>query len=414
MKNWAGNHHFGADRIARPGSVDELRKLVADAPKVKALGTRHSFNDVADFPGGVLVDLAGLDVPTVVDAAAATVTVGAATRYGDLVEAVDEAGFALENLASLPHCTVAGSVATATHGSGERVRNLSAAVSGLELVTADGTLRRYSREQDPDVFPGLVVGLGALGVVTRVTLDLVPSFSVQQDGFVAIPWSSVLDGFDELQAAGYSVSLFTPWVGETAGLVLLKRRVAPGSSVPGPIEFHGGTRMTSPPGANFTDWGVPGPWHHRLPHFRLDSVPSIGEELQSEFFVPRADAVAALTEIRALGEQLATALHVSEIRTVAGDDLWLSPCHGGDRVGIHFTWQPKPDAVAALLPLIQERLAPFGARPHWGKVFHGDGWAAERYPELPRFRALAEELDPRGAFRSPYLRRHVFGEQLTA
>jgi xylitol oxidase len=409
MKNWAGNHVFAAGRIARPGSVEELQQLVADAPQVKALGTRHSFNDIADFPGGVLVDLAGLDSSTDVDTAAATVTVGAATRYGDFAEAVDEAGFALENLASLPHCTVAGSVATATHGSGERVRNLSAAVSGLDLVTADGTLRRYTRAQDPEVFPGLVVNLGALGVVTRVTLDLVPSFSVRQDGFT-IPWSSVPAGFDELQAAGYSVSLFTPWVGETAGLVLLKRRVDPGASAPEPPDFPGATRVPSPPRGNFTDWGVPGPWHHRLPHFRLDSVPSVGEELQSEFFVPRADAVAALAEIRALGERLAPALHVSEIRTIAGDDLWLSPCHGGDRVGIHFTWQPKPEAVAAVLPLIQERLAPFGARPHWAKVFHGDRWPAERYPELPRFRALADELDPRGAFRSPYLRRHVFGE----
>ncbi|WP_328618007.1 FAD-binding protein [Amycolatopsis sp. NBC_00355] len=413
MKNWAGNHVFAADRIARPSSVAELRQLVADAPRVKALGTRHSFTDIADFPGGVLVDPAGLDIPTEIDAGAATVTVGAAARYGDFAGAVDEAGFALENLASLPHCTVAGSVATATHGSGERVRNLSAAVSGLELVTADGTLRHYTRERDPDVFPGLVVNLGALGVVTRVTLDLVPSFSVRQDGFT-IPWSSVLDGFDELQAAGYSVSLFTPWVGDTAGLVLLKRRVDPGANALAPPGFPGATPVPSPPGGNFTGWGVPGPWHHRLPHFRLDSVPSVGEELQSEFFVPRADAVAALIEIRALGEQLATALHVSEIRTVAGDDLWLSPCHGGDRVGIHFTWQPKPDAVAAVLPLIRERLAPFGARPHWAKLFPGDRWPAEHYPELPRFRALADELDPRGAFRNPYLRRHVFGDRLRA
>lgn len=408
--NWAGNHIFAASRILRPRTVAEVQQVVAEAPRVKALGTRHCFNDIADFPGGTLVDLGGLDTPTEIDADAATVTVGAATRYGDFVEAVHEAGFALENLASLPHCTVAGSVATATHGSGERVRNLSAAVSGLELVTADGTLRRYTREQDPDVFPGLVVGLGALGIVTRLTLDLVPDFSVQQDGFESVPWSSVLDEFDEIQAEGYSVSLFTTWVGETAGLILLKRRVEPGVAVPALREFHGATPAATPPAANFTDWGTPGPWHHRLSHFRLDSVPSIGEELQSEFFVARADAPAALAEIRALGEVLAPALFVSEIRTVAGDDLWLSPCHGGDRVAIHFTWQPKPEAVAALLPLIQERLAPFGARPHWGKLFHGDLWPAERYPEMPRFRTLADHLDPHGTFRSPFLRRHVFGD----
>jgi xylitol oxidase len=408
--NWAGNHLFEASRILRPRTVDEVRQLVADAPKVKALGTRHSFNDVADFDGGVLIDLADVDTPLEIDADASTVTVGAAVRYGDFIPALHEAGFALENLASLPHCSVAGSVATATHGSGQRVRNLAAAMSGIELVTADGGLRRLTREQDPDVFPGLAVGLGALGVVTRLTLDLVPTFSVRQDAFVEIPWSVLLSEFDAIQADGYSVSLFTPWLGDSAGMVLLKRRAEPGEALPELAGFHGGIPMEAPPRDNFTEWGVTGPWHERLPHFRLDAVPSVGEELQSEYLVPIADAAAALAEIRAMGESLAPALFVSEIRTVAGDDLWLSPSHGGDRVCIHFTWQPKPEAVAALLPRIEERLAPFGARPHWGKLFHGGPWLAERYPEMPAFRALAERLDPTGTFRSPFVSRHVFDE----
>ena len=413
--NWAGNHPYAATRVLRPGTIGELRAMVAAQRAVKPLGTRHSFNDVADFAGGVQLDLSEIDSPLEIDEDTGTVTVGAATRYGDLAVPLDAAGYALANLASLPHCTVAGSVATATHGSGERHRNLAAAVAGVELVTADGELHTFTRAADPDVFPGVVVGLGALGVVTRVTLDIVPSYQVRQFVFDHLPWDAAYAHFDEIQAAAYSVSLFTTWTDDVDQVWL--KHVLPTTER---TEFFGATAAREPRhpvrsagmSAEHTtrQLGVPGPWYDRIPHFRLGLTPSAGDELQSEFFVPREHAVAALRAVRELAGLVAPLLFVSEIRTIAGDDLWLSPAYGGDRVALHFTWRPLGEQVAAALPVIEERLAGFDVRPHWGKLFHGGPWLARRYPRLADFRALADRLDPRGVFRSPFVRRHVFGE----
>ncbi|MFI5610847.1 FAD-binding protein [Amycolatopsis sp. NPDC051903] len=409
--NWAGNLTYGAREVLTPRSLDEAGELVAAADRVKALGSRHSFNDVADTPG-LLLDPSGLDVPVTIDAEAATVTLGGAARYGDVVRQLDEAGFALENLASLPHITVAGSVATGTHGSGERHPGLAAAVSAVELLAADGSPHTFSRG-DTD-FAGVVVGVGALGVVTRLTLDLVPAFSVRQDVYDALPWSEALAHFDEIQAAGYSVSLFTNWARDVVDQVWLKNRV-PGAEPPGSLfgavpadgPRHPAHAAGVPAGNTTEQHGVPGPWYDRLPHFRLGFTPSVGAELQTEYFVPRAHAAAAFEALRGIGDRIAELLLVSEIRTIASDEFWLSPTTGGDRVALHFTWQPRQPEVEALLPLIEARLAPFAARPHWGKLFHGEALDLA-YPGLPAFRALATRLDPAGKFRNAFLDRHVF------
>ncbi|MFC9252118.1 FAD-binding protein [Amycolatopsis thailandensis] len=403
--NWAGNRTFTAERILRPRTIEQVREAVAGATAVKALGSRHCFNDIADCPGGVQLDLSALDVEAELDVDAATVTVPAAARYGDVAVQVHEAGFALANLASLPHCTVAGTVATATHGSGRRNQSLASAVSGLELVTADGDLRTYDRHD------GVVVGLGALGVVTRLTLDLVPSFELRQDVFDGLSWESAYERFEEIQDAGYSVSMFTNWARDTIDQVWVKGSGQPGADFFGARAADGPRHPAHAAGIRADNCtrqlGVPGPWHERIPHFRLDFTPSVGNELQTEYFVPMKHAVEAMEALRGIGHRLAPVLLVSEIRTVAGDDLWLSPFHGGDRLALHFTWRPEEDAVRALLPVMEERLAPFGVRPHWGKLFHHAG----DYPRLADFRALAGELDPHGKFRSPFVRRHVFGER---
>jgi xylitol oxidase len=412
--NWAGNQVFTADRVARPESMAELRALVERTSRAKPLGTRHSFNDIADVPGGTQIDVSGIGCPLEINEAESTVTVGAATRYGDLAIPLDAAGYALANLASLPHCTVAGSVATATHGSGQHNQNLAAAVTALELVTSDGSVRTFSRAADPGVFPGVVVALGALGVVTKVTLDVVPSYRIRQYVFDQLPWDAAFDFFDAIQDAAYSVSLFTTWAEDTIDQVWLKE-VADGPA-DARADFYGATAATGqrhPVRAaglsadNCTaQLGVPGPWYDRIPHFRLGFTPSAGDELQSEFFVARRDAVAAIRAVRELADLVAPLLLVSEIRTIAGDDLWLSPAHGGDRVSIHFTWQPRWPEVSAALPVIEDRLAEFEARPHWGKLFHGGPWLATRYPRLADFRALAAELDPDGTFAGPFVRAH--------
>ncbi|MGW5721110.1 FAD-binding protein [Amycolatopsis sp. NPDC003865] len=408
--NWAGNHAYAADAVVAPRTVDEVRAAVAGASRVKALGSRHCFNDIADSPGGVLLDLRALEVP--LEFHDGSVTVGGSARYGDFAGQLHAAGFALPNLASLPHITVAGSVATGTHGSGRRQPGLAAAVSGVELVTADGDLRTFTRA-DPE-FAGVVVGLGAFGVVTRLTLDVVPAFDVRQDVFDALPWEAASRHFDEIEDAGYSVSMFTNWVNDTIDQVWVKSRVdaftaRPGlfGAVPADGPRHPAHAAGIAADNGTPQQGVPGPWHERLPHFALAFTPSVGDELQTEYFVPYADAVAAIEAVREIGDLVAPLLLVSEIRAIAGDELWLSPCHGGDRVALHFTWQPRQPEVEAVLPVLEERLAPFGARPHWGKLFHAVGG---EYPRLADFRALAGKLDPGGKFRNPFLERHVFGD----
>jgi xylitol oxidase len=406
--NWAGNLAYAAARILRPRTVDEVREMVAAAPRIKALGTRHCFNDIADFDGGMQIDIGGVESPVEIDAASATVTVSGATRYGELAPLLHAQGFALPNLASLPHCTIAGSVATGTHGSGRRNQGLAAAVSALELVTADGELRRFAKG-DKD-FDGVVVNVGALGVVTRLTLDLVPAFEVRQNVFDALPWPALFDHFDALEDAAYSVSMFTDWANDSVDLAWLK------SVGEARTELFGARPADGPrhpahaagvPADNCTEQlGVPGPWHERLPHFKLGFTPSAGNELQSEYFVPYRHATAAFEALRGLGDRIAPLVLCSEIRAIAADDQWLSPAQGGDRVALHFTWHQRQSDVAALLPVIEERLATFGVRAHWGKLFNGRPSDAS-WPMLPAFRALRERLDPDGVFRSPYVVRNI-------
>ncbi|WP_163542702.1 FAD-binding protein [Occultella kanbiaonis] len=403
---WAGTHAYTAATLHRPDTLDEVRRIVATATHIRALGSRHSFHDLADSPGD-LISLERVDPEIDIDPDARTVTVGAAVRYGDLAVALDRAGWALGAMASLPHISVAGATATATHGSGDATGNLASAVVRLELITADGDLLTLSRG-DAD-FPGAVVHLGALGIVTRVTLAVEPRFEVRQWVRRDVPWEDLLGDFDAITSAAQSVSVFTRF-GDIAGRVWMKSRdaaepVAPWG-VPATVEQHPIDGLDA---VNCTaQLGRPGPWYDRLPHFRMGFTPSVGAEIQSEYLVPRAHAVAAITALRGLGEAMAPVLQVSEIRTVAADDLWLSAAEGGDRVAFHLTFAREPDAVRALLPRIEDALDPFDARPHWGKWFTtGPGRLETLYPRLGDFAELAGRLDPQGCFRNDYLDRTV-------
>jgi xylitol oxidase len=393
--------------------------LVVSRPRVRALGARHSFNAIADSPGE-LISLERFERVVAIDRQRRTVTVDAGIRYGDLCPELHRAGFALPNLASLPHLSVAGACATATHGSGDRNGNLATAVAALELVTADGTVVALSRERHGDDFRGAVVGLGGLGVVTHLTLDLVPTFELRQEVYEDLPLAQLDAHFDDLTASAHSVSLFTDWRAARFHQVWLKRRVTDGAALALDPERLGarpatGQRHPIPglPAQNCTaQLGQPGPWHERLPHFRMEATPSSGAELQSEYLVPRRHAVAALRTIAGLRDRVAPLLQVSEVRTIAADDLWLSPCYGQACVGIHFTWVPDWPAVSALLLLLEEQLAPLEARLHWGKLFT---MPPERllalYPKLPDFRDLLRRYDPAGKFRNAFLDRYIFGAQ---
>lgn len=411
-KNWAGNITFGARRLCLPRSEAELRETVAASAGLRALGTRHSFNAVADTRGD-LVSVAGLPRVVEVDPAAGTVTVSAGLRFGEFAGELHESGFALHNLGSLPHISVAGACATGTHGSGVGNRSLAGAVRALDMVTADGgtvSLRRG----DPD-FPGAVVSMGALGVVTRLALDVVPAFDVQQWVYEDLPEAALAADFDQVLSAAYSVSLFTDWRTGPVGQVWLKQRVGSEGPQQAPAEWLGARLADGPrhpipgvPAGNCTrQQGVPGAWHRRLPHFRLEFTPSNGDELQSEYFVAREDAAAAYEAVGRLRERIAPLLQISEIRTVAGDDLWLSPACGRDSVAFHFTWVPDTVAVAPVLGAIEEALAPFGARPHWGKVFTtAPDVLRGLYGQYSDFQKLMDRYDPAGAFRNDFLDLH--------
>lgn len=416
--NWAGNYNYRAKRTRRPGTIAELQDIVGGATQIKALGSRHSFNDIADSAGDQVV-LDALPAEIEIDRDRNSVTVSGSARYGDFAEQLHRAGYAIHNLASLPHISVAGAVATGSHGSGDHNGNLATAVCGLELVTGDGSI--VSVKRGDAHFEGMVVALGALGIVTRVSLDIQPTFQVRQDVYDGLGWSQLYDHFDAITSTAYSVSLFTNWGEAGVDQVWLKSRAnvgaGAGSTQAGEPEFFGATAAGEArhpltgvsPVSTTEQLGVPGPWWNRLAHFRLDFTPSHGEELQTEYLVPRQNAIDAIDAIRGLAARIAPHLYVSEFRTMAADDLWLSPSYGRDSVGIHFTWKPEPDAVAAVLPAIDAALVPFDARPHWGKLFETDASRLDsRYPRLPDFRQLADRLDPQGKFRNDYLERLVF------
>jgi xylitol oxidase len=392
MKNWAGNVTYSAARLLAPRSVEEAQELIVSSARLKPLGTRHSFSRIADTDG-MLLSTAHLD--RIVDVGDATVTVEAGIRYGRLGHLLHELGLALPNYASLPHISVGGAIATATHGSGAQHPSLAASIAALDLVRADGELLHFERGDDD--FDAIVVGLGTLGLVARVTLDVVTAFELRQYVFDDLPWPAVEANLHELLALGYSTSLFTVWSDAGVHQVWVKSvdpimacfGAAPADRLRHPIPG-------ADPASSTEQLGVPGPAKDRLPHFRLGFTPSGGDELQSEYAVGREHAVDALRALRKFGSLLTPLLLTSEIRAVASDPLWLSPFHERDSVCFHFTWKPLGAEVRELLPRIEAALAPFEPRPHWGKVFVES--PASRYPRLPAFRALRARLDPDGVF----------------
>jgi xylitol oxidase len=409
LLNWSGTYQFTAHDVIAARTIGEVQRAVAGGGRVRAIGTRHSFNDLADN-GATLVSVTGIAPDPVIDEAAGTVTVGAGTSYGALAAWLQDRGLALANLGSLPHISIAGATATGTHGSGSGNRILSAAVAGLEYVAADGELLRAGRE-DPH-FDGMPVGLGAFGIVVRVTLDTEPTFLVRQDAYTGLAWDRVLADTDAIMDAAYSVSLFTDWRGESLRAAWVKRRIDNAGADEAPEEFFGVRREPGPvrfidaPADNLTVLGVAGPWSQRLPHFRLDSTPSNGDEIQSEYFVDRRHGAAALEALRRQSKSITPLLMISEIRSTARDGLWLSGSYDRDTLALHFTWRNRPDQVDAVLKHVEAALEPFAARPHWGKVNHvTPAQVAELYPRLGDARDLFERLDPDGRFSNYRLER---------
>ena len=417
LKNWAGNIAFSTNNILYPKAVAEVQDLVKKHDKLKALGSRHCFNRIADSQH-LLLSTKELNKVVALDTQARTVTVESGIKYGELAPYLHEKNFALPNLASLPHISVAGSIITATHGSGVKNGNLATSVIALEMVMADGSLQTFSKKKDGDIFNGVVVSLGALGIITKITLVVEPVFEVQQNVYENLPLAQLTENFEKIISAGYSVSLFTHWLNSNINQVWIKSRVEENEPLGFGPELFGAQAATQKlhpiagvPAENCTEQlGIPGPWHERLPHFRMGFTPSSGIELQSEYFVPMEHAVEAILAVARLGEQINPYLFVSEIRTIAADNFWLSPCYQQPTVALHFTWKQDWPAVRQLLPVIEKELAPFSARPHWGKLFTMlPAVLAARYERLNDFKNLISRYDPQGKFRNEFLNTIIYG-----
>jgi alditol oxidase len=407
LRTWAGTHTFAAPTLVNATSVQQVQDAVRTrSGRVRALGTRHSFHDIADTDG-TLISVLDVDPAPALDETARTVTAGAGIRYGDLALWLEERGWALHNMGSLPHISIGGATATGTHGSGNELGSLSTAVRGIEYVGADGALHTVSA-CDTD-FAGHVVHLGAFGIVTRLTLAVEPTFDLRQDVYSDVPWTSVFDDLDGVTGSAYSVSVFGHWAVDAVS-VIRKSRLDPGAEPDLPEDWRGGSRLPTPRILDSDNWteqgGLRGPWLQRLPHFRLDATPSVGDEIQTEYFVPREHGSAALLAVRNLAERIDPHLLITELRTMTADDLWLSGAYDRDTLAIHFTWLPHPEAVAALLPAIEAALEPFSARPHWGKWHRFDASRlAAVHPRLADARELFERLDPEGVFSNAHLER---------
>lgn len=406
--NWANSYHYGFRDCLFPTSVDHLQSLVATSPRVKVLGSRHSFNPIVD--GEVAMLLSGIGLDPAIGDGGKSVSIGAHATYGDLANFLNPQRLAVHNLASLPHISIAGAIATATHGSGSGNGNLATSVRALEFVAADGSLVSIKRG-DAD-FDGMVVHLGALGVLTRVTLDVEPAFEIAQTIYEGLGWDGLYANLDTILNTGYSVSIFTNW-GDRGSQVWVKSK---GGAEALPHDLHGARlaavkRHPIPEidPVHCTDQlGVPGLWSDRLPHFKMGFTPSNGDEIQSEFHVPRRHGAAAIRALAAICDRFLPVLQVTEFRAVAADRLWLSPQYQRDTLSMHFTWIADTDSVNAAVAHMEEALAPFDVLPHWGKVF-SPAVIGARYPMLADFRALRDRMDPERKFSNPWLEQVVFG-----
>jgi alditol oxidase len=415
--NWAGNYEYHAKNLISPKTTEEVQAAVKSCDTLKALGKRHSFNGIADNPLNQ-ISLMQMD-SMALDEKSRTVTVGAGVTYGQLAPYIDGKGYALHNLASLPHISVVGACSTATHGSGNKNGNLSTAVAAMEIVTADGEVKTLSRQKDGERFLGAVVGLGGLGVITKITLNVQPTFQVGQAVYENLSITQLEKHLDEIFASGYSVSLFTDWQNHRMTQVWIKRRLEPGTMQKWASDFFGAALaekklhpITGHTAEACTEQGgVPGPWYERLPHFKMNFTPSSGAELQAEYFVPRDKGYEAILALEELKDQITPHLFVTELRTIDADDLWMSMAYKRPSMAIHFTWKPEWPAVSQILPKIEERLAQFDARPHWAKLFTmPHARLKQLYAKMPDYQAVLAQYDPKGKFRNEFLNANIYGD----
>ncbi|KAI1700234.1 d-arabinono-1,4-lactone oxidase domain-containing protein [Ditylenchus destructor] len=362
LHNWGNNFRFSTQNIQYPTSVEEVQQIVRNANKLRVVGTRHSFSKIADSPNTMLSTLAlkniiGFD-PTV-----PSITVQAGITYTDL----------------------------------------------------NPFLPNYG-PNDPEL-KAIAVGLGAFGVITQVELEVEPTFNLTNYVFVNMPEQDIYDHFDEIENLGYSVQLFTDF--STPGVwdqVWVWVRSDENSNVGNMQNLYGATRtheqvtaIEALPPTYLMEQGKEQPWYYGLVDYHLGLSGFDGAEIQSEYFMPYENAIPAIQAVSNFSDLIAPRVYTMLIRTIKGDDLWMSESFNETTVAIHFTWKPNMTAVMEVLPQIEQALLPYGARPHWGKVFaQGPETYLHRYPKLNQWKQLAETLDPTHKFRNKFLEDTVF------
>ncbi|KAL2653741.1 hypothetical protein R1flu_021869 [Riccia fluitans] len=400
LTNWAGNYHFSAKRFHRPRTVEEVQQIVMKCRKLRVLGVGHSFNGIGDCDED-LISLERMNRVLSIDHVRSTVTVEAGIKYSELGAYLHSRGYGLHNLAALGNVTVAGAVVTATHGSGDRNGNLATAVSRMQIVNGRGEVIDLERDKNSYEFDGAVVSLGGLGVVTKLTLDVVPTYDIRQDVYQKLSFTAVQENLEKIFSSAYSVSLFIDWKSsDTISHLWLKSKVEPeAKSNLREIDLSSALNCTS-------HRGIPRPWHERLPH-NFNSEQRRGA---AEYLLPRRNGVAALQRIEALKEHLAPVVWMCEVRTIAADKFWMSPFYKQDCIAIHFSLFPDWPLVSKVLPMVDQTLKSLEARPHWGKVITmPPDRVRSMYCELPKFRLLLQSFDPEGKFRNRFLNTYIFG-----
>jgi xylitol oxidase len=416
LQNWAKSLTYSTSNVYYPKNVEDVQEIVKKCAKLRIIGSRHSFSKIADSTEA-LICLDFLNKLVSLDKVNHTVTVEGGMKYGNLCEYLHENGYALNNLASLPHISIAGSIATATHGSGVSNYSLTSSVVSFELVKADGEVIVISRK-DGELFKATVVGLGGFGVVTKVTLELEPTYEIQQDVYTKLPMAALEKNFMEIASGAYSVSLFTNWQNKTINEVWFKAKVPKNGPKKYAPELYGAKLATkkmhpveTQDAEPCTDQlGIPGPWYDRLPHFRMKFNPSTGKELQTEFFIPIEKAYEAIMAIESLNEKISPYVLITEVRMIKGDTDWMSPTYKRDSIGIHFTWKQEWETVQKLIPQVEAVLEPLDPRPHWAKLFSmSPSKLQSKYEKIDEFRALLKKFDPTGKFRNEFMNTYIFG-----
>ena len=411
MQNWAKNITFSSQNYIEIENLTQLQKVIESSNKLKVVGTSHSFSEIADTTG-TLISLKNLDSEIEIDEKSQTVKVSAGTSYANLAKYLEKNGWALSNLASLGEISIAGAVMTGTHGSGSNNKVLSDSVVAIEMILSSGDKFVIDRKNFAQ-FSGFVVSFGALAVFTKLTLKIVRSFSVKQVVYENVPIQSVLENFNEIFDRPYSASYFSNWSPKNTGQIWMK--FLDDDKYPElQSKAYGGNLALSnqhpvkvnDPGNCTEQMGVAGKWLFRLPHFRLNSSPASGDEVQTEYLVDRDHVQGYINELTKIGEDIAARVYATEIRTISSDDLWLSGAYGRETVGFHFTWKKSPE-VKDFLPEIENILGKNNGRPHWGKLFSTPrAQLIDRYPMYEEFRQLIQKYDSGNKFRNKFIEQY--------